>query len=208
MVLTQGVVLPRREHFAVFGDIFDCHIWGRRLLPASRRLRTGMLLNILECKVQFPPAKNYSIQSIGSATVDKPYWREIFSYSVCRPLALPRWPSAKEPTARARRKRQEFDPGPERSPGGGRSSPLQCSCLESPWVGEPGGLPSRAHRELDETEWLSAQECVRVCTTGSLRHTPEASTMLWTNVTPIKEIFKQIKIKYWRRFLRIYGTLF
>ena len=54
MVLTQGVVLPRREHFAVFGDIFDCHIWGRRLLPASRRLRTGMLLNILECKVQSP----------------------------------------------------------------------------------------------------------------------------------------------------------
>lgn len=50
----QGVVLPRREHFAVFGDIFDCHIWGRRLLLAFRWLRAGMLLNILECKVPSP----------------------------------------------------------------------------------------------------------------------------------------------------------
>ena len=97
MVLTQGVVLPRREHFAVFGDIFDCHIWGRKLLPASRRLRTGMLLNILECKVQFPPAKNYSIQSIGNATVDKPYWREIFSIQSADRWRFPDGPVLKNP---------------------------------------------------------------------------------------------------------------
>ena len=29
-----------------------------------------------------------------------------------------------------------------RSPGGGHGNPLQCSCLENPGTGEPGGLPS------------------------------------------------------------------
>ena len=31
-------------------------------------------------------------------------------------------------------------PGLERSPGGGHDNPLQCSCLETPWREEPGGL--------------------------------------------------------------------
>ena len=29
-----------------------------------------------------------------------------------------------------------------RSPGGGNGNPLQYSCLENPWVEEPGGLQS------------------------------------------------------------------
>ena len=33
-------------------------------------------------------------------------------------------------------------PGSERSPGGGHSNPLQCSCLENPMDREPGGLES------------------------------------------------------------------
>ena len=31
-------------------------------------------------------------------------------------------------------------PGLERSPGGGHDSPMQCSCLETPWREDPGGL--------------------------------------------------------------------
>ena len=33
-------------------------------------------------------------------------------------------------------------PGLGRSPETGNGKPLQCSCLEIPWTGEPGGLPS------------------------------------------------------------------
>ena len=33
-------------------------------------------------------------------------------------------------------------PGLGRAPGGGRSNPLQCSCLEIPWTEEPRGLQS------------------------------------------------------------------
>ena len=34
-------------------------------------------------------------------------------------------------------------PGAGRSPGGGHSNPLQCSCLENPRTEEPGGLVCR-----------------------------------------------------------------
>ena len=38
-------------------------------------------------------------------------------------------------------------PGLGRSPGGGNGNPLQCSCLENPRDGKPGGLPSQgSHR--------------------------------------------------------------
>ena len=38
-------------------------------------------------------------------------------------------------------------PGSERSPGEGNGNPLQCSGLENPRDGEPGGLPSMgSHR--------------------------------------------------------------
>ena len=38
-------------------------------------------------------------------------------------------------------------PGSGRSPGEGNGNPLQCSCLENPRDGEPGGLPSMgSHR--------------------------------------------------------------
>ena len=33
-------------------------------------------------------------------------------------------------------------PGLGRSPGGGHGNPLQCSCLENPMDGDPGGLRS------------------------------------------------------------------
>ena len=33
-------------------------------------------------------------------------------------------------------------PGLGRSPGGGNGNPLQYSCLEIPWIEEPGGLQS------------------------------------------------------------------
>ena len=39
-----------------------------------------------------------------------------------------------------------------RFPGGGKGNPLQYSCLENPWAGEPGGLQSRGCKELDRTE--------------------------------------------------------
>ena len=32
------------------------------------------------------------------------------------------------------------------------ANPLQCSCLEDPRDGEPGGLPSMGHTESDMTE--------------------------------------------------------
>ena len=45
-------------------------------------------------------------------------------------------------------------PGLGRSPGGGHGNPLQYSCLENP-PGQPAGLQSMGHKELDMTEQLS-----------------------------------------------------
>ena len=43
------------------------------------------------------------------------------------------WCSGKESACQFRRcRRQSFDPGWGRSPGGGNSNPLQCSCLGNP----------------------------------------------------------------------------
>ena len=42
-------------------------------------------------------------------------------------------------------------PGSGRSPGGGHGNPLQY-CLEDPVDGEPGGLQSKVHKQLDTTE--------------------------------------------------------
>ena len=41
--------------------------------------------------------------------------------------------------------------GSGRSPGGGHSNPVQCSCLETPWTEEPGGLRS-AGSQADTAE--------------------------------------------------------
>ena len=43
-------------------------------------------------------------------------------------------------------------PGLGRPPGGGHSSPLQCSRLENPWTEEPGGLQSMGLKESEMTE--------------------------------------------------------
>ena len=42
-------------------------------------------------------------------------------------------------------------PGSGRSPGGGHGNPLQY-CLEDPVDGEPGGLQSKVHKQVDTTE--------------------------------------------------------
>ena len=48
-------------------------------------------------------------------------------------LGSPGGTSSKEPICQFRRyKRCGFDPGSERSPGGGHGNPLQCSCLKNP----------------------------------------------------------------------------
>ena len=39
--------------------------------------------------------------------------------------------------------------------GEGNGSPLQCSCLENPRDGEPGGLPSMGSRSRTRLKWLS-----------------------------------------------------
>ena len=39
-----------------------------------------------------------------------------------------------------------------RSPGEGNGNPLQYSCLENPWMEEPGGVQSMSCKELDTTE--------------------------------------------------------
>ena len=46
-------------------------------------------------------------------------------------------------------------PGSARSPRAGHGNPLQYSCLENPWTGEPGGLQSMGLKESDRTEPLS-----------------------------------------------------
>ena len=46
-------------------------------------------------------------------------------------------------------------PGSTRSPGAGHGNPLQYSCLENPWTGEPGGLQSMGSKESDMTEKLT-----------------------------------------------------
>ena len=45
-------------------------------------------------------------------------------------------------------------PGFGRSPGGGNGNPLQCSCLESPWTEEPGGLQSMGSQKVRHN-WAS-----------------------------------------------------
>ena len=39
-------------------------------------------------------------------------------------------------------------PGSWRPPGKGNSDPLQCSCLENPWTGEPGGVQSMGSQRV------------------------------------------------------------
>ena len=43
-----------------------------------------------------------------------------------------------------------YRPGEVRGEGNG--TPLQYCCLENPWTGEPGGLPSMGRTESDTTE--------------------------------------------------------
>ena len=43
-------------------------------------------------------------------------------------------------------------PGFGRAPGEGNGNPLQYSCLENSWTGEPGGLQSMRSKKLDMTE--------------------------------------------------------
>ena len=48
----------------------------------------------------------------------------------------------------------DLTPGSGRSPEEGHGNPLQYSCLENP-PGQPAGLQSMGHKELDMTEQLS-----------------------------------------------------
>ena len=43
-------------------------------------------------------------------------------------------------------------PGLGRAPGEGNGNPLQYSCLENSWTGEPGRLQSMGSKKLDTTE--------------------------------------------------------
>ena len=53
--------------------------------------------------------------------------------------------------------------------GEGNGNPLQCSCLENPRDGEPGGLPSMGSQSRTRLEWLSSTvlRCVEVSSVGS-----------------------------------------
>ena len=67
-------------------------------------------------------------------------------------------------------------PGSGRSPGGGHDNPLQCSCLESPWTEEPGGLQS--------VEW----QRVRHDRATSQHSTGECSCKNEGNTRSLKEV--------------------
>ena len=56
----------------------------------------------------------------------------------------------KEPTCSAGD--TDLIPGSERSPGEGNGNPLQYSCLENPWTGEPGS--PWGHKDSDMTKQL------------------------------------------------------
>ena len=45
-------------------------------------------------------------------------------------------------------------PESRRSPGEGNGSPLQCSCLDNPWAGEPGRLPSMGWQRVGH-DWVT-----------------------------------------------------
>ena len=54
-------------------------------------------------------------------------------------------------------------PGLGRCTGEGNDNPLQYSCLEIPWTGEPGGTTPWVVKESDTTEWLSTNaRCSRL----------------------------------------------
>ena len=56
---------------------------------------------------------------------------------------LPWWLSGKESTYNAGATEDVgLIPGLARNPRGGHGNPLQYSCLENPWTGEPSGLQS------------------------------------------------------------------
>ena len=56
-------------------------------------------------------------------------------------MGLPWWLSGKNPPANNAGDAGSV-PGSGRYPGGGYDKPLQCSCLESPWTEDSGGLES------------------------------------------------------------------
>ena len=70
------------------------------------------------------------------------YLVPIYIFSVSS--ELPGGSDGKEPTCHAGD--LGSIPGSGRSPGGGDSNPLQCSCLETPWTEEPGGSQARVAR--------------------------------------------------------------
>ena len=65
-------------------------------------------------------------------------------------LGLPQWLSSKKKSACSAGDVGEVGsiPGPGRSPEGGHDNPFQCSCLENPWIEEPGKLQSSGSQRV------------------------------------------------------------
>ena len=71
-------------------------------------------------------------------------------------------------------------PGSGRSPGGGRGYPLQSSCLENPWRGEPDGLQRVRHDSVCAL-MASARSVWKICREGRRKttHRPPAPPGRW-----------------------------
>lgn len=66
-----GGNLPHQGHLAMFGDIFGCY--NQKVPLASSGCRSQMLLNSLQCIGQAPHNKEWSLQNVSSADVEKSY---------------------------------------------------------------------------------------------------------------------------------------
>ena len=58
--------------------------------------------------------------------------------------------------------------------GEGNGNPLQCSCLENPRDGEPGGLPSMGSHSVGH-DWSDLAAAAAVCVWGTVVKKPSAS---------------------------------
>ena len=151
VVLTKGWFCPE-GNILQFGDIFDCPIWGRRLLLASRWLRAGMLLNILECKVQSPQPR-ISQSKVSAVPVINPAQGTASPTQCVDRWGFPGGPVVKNPLPMQAARDRSSIPGVGKSLRR-RATHSSIVAWRIPWTEAPGGLQSRGSQRMGH-DWVS-----------------------------------------------------
>ena len=118
----------------------------------------------------------------------------LISVSLCMLKRLPRWLSGKESACQCRRHRDVcLIPEMGRFPGVGNGNPLQYSCLEIPWIEEPGGLQSMGSQR-GRSDWSHTHTHTHTHGCYMLK-TMSAHQYIWPQSNPM-DSFKLSSFQY------------